>query len=113
MPRNVFGTHSVLAIVRSSPSKLSRFETGPISSGDWHNASWLGTEDPATNQFRFEFDLHAAAKWARVYVASAGCAAVMVNGQTPSVDLRGICTFIFLLNEDLNKNVSRTNPDLN
>ena len=77
-------------------SAPSRFETGPITAADWHNASWLGgvkVDTTTPNQFRLEFELATAAKWARFYVASAGCAAVLANGQTPKADLRGICKY--------------------
>ena len=79
----------------SALSAPSQFETGPISPADWQNASWLGSAGAsAPNQFRFEFELSETAKWARVYVASGGCAAVLVNGKVPKVDLRGICPWV-------------------
>lgn len=65
-----------------SAAATARFETGPITAKDWGNASWIGSHKDGPDQFRFEFDLPAGTvEWARVYVASAGCAAVLVNSQ--------------------------------
>ena len=79
------------SVYTSAMSAPARFETGPITPADWHNASWLAAKDTTPTQFRFEFELATAPEWARVYVASPGCTAVLLNGQTPKVDLRGIC----------------------
>ena len=69
----------------------SRFETGPMVSAHWKNASWLGGKR-GTNQFRLEFDVPAGGvSWARAYVAAPGCASIFLNGKLPAVDLRGIC----------------------
>ena len=73
----------------------SFFETGPITPADWHNASWLAAAVDRPNQYRFEFEVPAGGVGrARAYVASPGCASVLVNGQLPAVDLRGICPWV-------------------
>ena len=61
---------------------------------DWQNATWLA--DPhGPGQFRFEFDVGGGSvEWARAYVASPGCAAVEINGQSPKVNFRGICPWV-------------------
>ena len=61
---------------------------------DWQNATWLASAH-GTGQFRFEFDIGAGSvEWARAYVASPGCAAVELNGQSPKVNFRGICPWV-------------------
>lgn len=74
----------------TSPSAAARFETGPMTPGDWRGAGWLSG---SLNQFRNEFELPRTKKvaFARVYVAAAGCAHVEINGEVPKPDLRGIC----------------------
>ena len=38
----------------TSDAAESFFETGPITSADWHNASWLTAAAGRPNQYRFE-----------------------------------------------------------
>ena len=63
-----------------------------MAMADWHGASWLF----GFAQARFEFRLPAAGaiEWARLYVASPGCARPTVNGRVPEPDLRGICPWV-------------------
>ena len=86
--------------VKSAPA-TARFETGPISVGDWQGAGWLnGTTHGGAGkvlstkcQFRNEFNVPAGEKvqWARAYVAAMGCAHIEVNGRVPMPNLRGVC----------------------
>ena len=84
-----------------SATATARFETGPLSVGDWQGAGWLnGTKRGGAgkilstkSQLRNEFEVPAGQTivFARVYVAAMGCAHIEVNGRVPMPDLRGIC----------------------
>ena len=93
----------------TSALATAKFETGPLAASDWQGAGWLRgcILDPpvhwascltdgdtgAKGQFRNEFSVPVGKKvrFARAYVAAAGCAHIEVNGGIPKPDLRGIC----------------------
>eukprot|EP01052_Picozoa_sp_SAG31_P006992 SAG31_NODE_328_length_17643_cov_46.707649_12_plen_582_part_00 len=73
------------------------FETGPMTTADWHGARWLQSRK---TQYRRVFTLPAASSiiWARAYVSASGCAHVEVNGAVPQPDLMGICPWSVMPN---------------